>query len=193
MTGVVGGLTHAEVLRRFDAIVDFAGVEDFIDSPLRTYSSGMRMRLAFSVAIHLEPEVLLVDEVLAVGDVTFQQQCLERIARQKLAGCSIVLISHEASLIRELCDEALWLSHGETRALGPASGGRPVPRRDGAGGGERPKEPGPPVHAPSGASEVPVTADRLGTGELRIDEARLLGEAGEPLAELWSSRSLRVE
>jgi lipopolysaccharide transport system ATP-binding protein len=119
--GVISGLTRAEVAARFEAIVRFAELEDFIDSPLRTYSSGMIMRLAFAVAAHIEPEVLLIDEVLAVGDLAFQEKCLERIRAFKAGGCTILLVSHDAGQVADLCDEALWLRGGRLAAHGPAA------------------------------------------------------------------------
>jgi lipopolysaccharide transport system ATP-binding protein len=119
--GVVGGLTRAEVSRRFDSIVAFAELEHFIDSPLRTYSSGMSMRLAFAIAIHTDPELLLVDEVLAVGDLAFQRKCVERIARFKRDGSTIVLVSHDITLVRTLCDDAVWLHQGRVAQAGRAA------------------------------------------------------------------------
>lgn len=112
ITGVIGGLTRREVAQRFDAIVAFSELSAFIDNPLRTYSTGMQMRLAFAIAVHGEPEILLIDEVLSVGDLSFERKCLERIAQFKAAGCTIVLASHDTTLIQDLCDEALWLSAG---------------------------------------------------------------------------------
>ncbi|MEG4575936.1 Wzt carbohydrate-binding domain-containing protein [Microcoleus sp. N3A4] len=115
---VVAGLTSREVARRFDDIVEFAELKQFIDSPMRTYSTGMKMRLAFSVAVHTDPEVLLVDEHLSVGDVAFQTKCLNKITEFKNQGCAIVLISHTASQIQKMCDRALWLKSGEIVAYG---------------------------------------------------------------------------
>ncbi|MEP6516686.1 Wzt carbohydrate-binding domain-containing protein [Microcoleus vaginatus] len=115
---VVAGLTRREVARRFDDIVEFAELKQFIDSPTRTYSTGMKMRLAFSVAVHTDPEVLLVDEHLSVGDVAFQTKCLNKITEFKNQGCAIVLISHTASQIQKMCDRALWLKSGEIVAYG---------------------------------------------------------------------------
>jgi lipopolysaccharide transport system ATP-binding protein len=112
VSGVVHGLTRAEVRRRFDSIVAFAEVEDFIDSPLRIYSSGMAMRLRFAVAIHMEPEILLIDEVLSVGDQAFSRKCLDRINQFKANGCTIVLITHGLDDVRTMCDEAIWLDGG---------------------------------------------------------------------------------
>lgn len=107
------GFTRAEARDRFDEIVAFSGIADFIDEPLRTYSSGMVMRLAFSVAINLDPDILLIDEVLAVGDATFQEKCHKKIRDFRSAGKSLVCVSHGKSTIRELCDRAIWLDHGE--------------------------------------------------------------------------------
>jgi len=118
VSGVIAGLTRHEVAQRFDSIVAFAELQQSIDSPLRTYSSGMQMRLAFAVAIHTEPEILLIDEVLAVGDLAFQRKCLQRIARFKAEGCTILLVSHDATLIQQLCDEVLWLRGGRLVAHG---------------------------------------------------------------------------
>jgi len=120
VNGVVAGLLSREVMQRFDEIVEFAEIERFIDNPVRTYSTGMKMRLAFSVAVHTQPEVLLVDEHLAVGDRDFQDKCLARIDQMKAAGCAIVLVSHNTDQISSLCDRAIWLERGEIKAIGPA-------------------------------------------------------------------------
>jgi len=118
VNGVINGLTRREITHRFDSIVAFAELEEFIDSPLRTYSTGMQMRLAFAVATHTHPDILLIDEVLAVGDLAFQRKCLDRIGQFKSEGCSIVLVSHDTGLVAELCDEALWLRAGRVAAYG---------------------------------------------------------------------------
>lgn len=121
LAGILNGLTRRQVLARFDAIVDFAEIADAIDSPVRTYSSGMQMRLAFAVAVHTDPDLLLIDEVLAVGDAAFQRKCLDRIRRFKADGCSILIVSHDDHVVADLCDEALWLDHGRLVADGPAA------------------------------------------------------------------------
>jgi lipopolysaccharide transport system ATP-binding protein len=121
ISGVINGLTRREVAQRLDSIVAFSELEDFIDSPLHTYSTGMQMRLAFAVATHTHPEILLIDEVLAVGDLAFQRKCLDRIAEFKAEGCTIVLVSHDAGLVADLCDDALWLCAGRTTAYGAAA------------------------------------------------------------------------
>jgi lipopolysaccharide transport system ATP-binding protein len=113
VNGVIGGLTRREVAERFDEIVTFAELESFIDSPIRTYSTGMQMRLGFAIAIHARPELLLIDEILSVGDHSFQGTCLDRIARSKAEGCTILIVSHDTGQISEFCDEAIWLNHGK--------------------------------------------------------------------------------
>ena len=118
ITAIVAGLSRSEVARRFDRIVEFAELERFINNPVRTYSSGMMMRLAFSVAVHTDPDILLVDEFLSVGDLSFQTKCLNRIAEMKEKGCAIVLVSHDASQVERLCDRALWLRKGEVVVYG---------------------------------------------------------------------------
>jgi len=120
ISGVVAGLTRREVEQRFEAIVDFAELQEFIDNPLRTYSTGMRVRLAFAVAVHIEREILLIDEVLSVGDLAFRRKCMERIAQFKTQGRTILFVSHDIRSIVELCDEALWLHGGRIAAYGPA-------------------------------------------------------------------------
>jgi homopolymeric O-antigen transport system ATP-binding protein len=118
--GVASGLLRREVRERFDAIVAFAELEAFIDDPLRTYSSGMQMRLAFAVATAAPADVLLVDEVLAVGDLPFRERCIGRIAELRAAGCAVILVSHDPEQIRALCDEALHLEGGAIVAKGAA-------------------------------------------------------------------------
>lgn len=119
--GVIGGLSRREVKRRFDEVVAFAELESFIDNPLRTFSTGMRLRLAFSVATLIEPVILLVDEVLTVGDLAFQHKCVRRIELLKAKGCTLVVCTHDPGLIRELCDSAVWLDAGRVAAAGSAA------------------------------------------------------------------------
>jgi ABC-type polysaccharide/polyol phosphate transport system ATPase subunit len=119
LNGTLLGRTRREIAERFDWIVDFAELWDFIDAPLRTYSTGMVARLGFAVATAWEPEVLLVDEVLAVGDQGFQKKCQARLAEFRRAGATILLVSHSPELVRGLCGRALWLDGGRVRALGP--------------------------------------------------------------------------
>jgi len=115
------GLSRRRTNELFEDIVEFSGVREFIDEPLRTYSTGMIMRLAFSVAIHREPEILLIDEVLAVGDAAFQSKCLERIHRFRNSGRTLLCVSHATGILQKLCDRALWLDHGELMLTAPVN------------------------------------------------------------------------
>lgn len=119
MSAAVLGMRRSDVIRRFDEIVDFAGVEAFLDTPIKRYSSGMQVRLGFAVAAHLEPEVLFVDEVLAVGDAAFQAKCLGRIEQIGASGRTVVFVSHSMPAILRLCPRALLLDRGQTVAQGP--------------------------------------------------------------------------
>jgi len=118
--GLVSGLTRREVAARFTEIVDFAELWDYIDAPMRTYSSGMYMRLAFATAINLDPDIVIVDEVLAVGDLRYQRKCFNRLMDLKHAGKTIIVVSHDMGQIETLCDEVIWLDLGRVRAQGPA-------------------------------------------------------------------------
>jgi len=118
INGIMLGLSKREVARRFDEIVEFAELRDFIDAPVKTYSSGMYMRLGFAVAIHVDPDVLLVDEVLAVGDESFTHKCLDKFAEFKRRGKTILLVTHSLGLVERFCDDALWLDAGTIRAHG---------------------------------------------------------------------------
>jgi ABC-type polysaccharide/polyol phosphate transport system ATPase subunit len=118
INGMMLGLSRREVASQFDAIVAFAELEDFIDAPVKTYSSGMYMRLGFSVAIHVDPDILLVDEVLAVGDEAFTHKCLDKFSEFRRRGKTIVLVTHSLDLIERLCDEAIWLDQGLVKAQG---------------------------------------------------------------------------
>ena len=109
------GLSKREIAQRFDEIVEFAELEDFIDAPVKTYSSGMYMRLGFAVAIHVDPDVLLVDEVLAVGDEGFTHKCLDKFGEFRRRGKTILLVTHSLGLVERFCDEALWLDGGQVR------------------------------------------------------------------------------
>lgn len=120
LNAAILGLPKKEIDLRFDDIVSFAGLERFIDHPVKNYSSGMFVRLGFSVAINVEPEILLVDEVLAVGDEEFQRRCLAKIRQFRTEGRTVVVVTHSLATVQTLCDRALWLDHGEPKALGAA-------------------------------------------------------------------------
>lgn len=198
INGVMLGLTKGEIARRFEEIVEFAELEDFIDSPVKTYSSGMYMRLGFAVAVHVDPDVLLVDEVLAVGDEGFSLKCLDKFAEFKRRGKTIVLVTHGLGLVERYCDEAVWVDAGRIRGRGDprrvvhayttdvakneesalASADRKVQEAAETSGG---REGG----APEAAADPPVVTDeppsdmfraaqgRWGSGPVRIDRVAL--------------------
>jgi ABC-type polysaccharide/polyol phosphate transport system ATPase subunit len=118
LNGSVLGFSHQEMLRKFPSIVEFAELHDFIDAPLRTYSSGMYARLGFAVATDTRPDILLIDEILAVGDESFQRKCIERINGFREQGSTILIIAHSMDTIRLMCQRAAWLHHGELKIVG---------------------------------------------------------------------------
>jgi lipopolysaccharide transport system ATP-binding protein len=164
LNGSVLGMTRAEISRKFDEIVAFSSVEKFIDIPIKRYSSGMKVRLAFSVAAHLEPEILIVDEVLAVGDLNFQQKCLGKMEEVAHTGRTVLFVSHNMGAMKNLCKTGVWLKNGEIAASGDISSvaGAYVKSLD--ENRVRPLD----------------AAQRAGTGEARITSATLLDETGQP-------------
>lgn len=118
INGIMLGLTRREIDQRFDSIVEFSGIGDFIDQPVKTYSSGMYVRLGFAVAVHVDPDVLLIDEVLSVGDEEFSAKCIAKIQEMKYRGVTLVFVTHQLEQVRTLCDRAMWLDHGEVEAIG---------------------------------------------------------------------------
>lgn len=121
LNGAILGLSRKQVDASVDEIIEFAGIDEFIDSPVKVYSSGMVVRLGFSIAIKVDPEILIVDEVITVGDEEFQRKCMDHLFKLRTAGTTIVLVSHAHELLRELCDKGVWIDHGSQQALGPVS------------------------------------------------------------------------
>jgi ABC-type polysaccharide/polyol phosphate transport system ATPase subunit len=115
------GLSRSRTADVFQQIVEFSGIEEFIDEPLRTYSTGMIMRLAFSVAVHVDPEILLIDEVLAVGDQAFQAKCFDKIHQLRAGGKTLLCVSHASGMVQQLCDRAIWLDCGQLIMSGAVS------------------------------------------------------------------------
>jgi ABC-type polysaccharide/polyol phosphate transport system ATPase subunit len=120
MNAAMHGVSRAEVLERMDDIVQFAELDKFLDSPLKHFSSGMYLRLAFSVAMNMSPDILLADEILAVGDIAFQERCLQRVADAAANGLTVLFVSHDMAAISRLCDQVVWLDQGSARKVGPA-------------------------------------------------------------------------
>jgi ABC-2 type transport system ATP-binding protein len=164
LNGSILGLSKQQLDARFDEIVDFAGVEQFIDQPVKNFSSGMYVRLGFSVAINVEPDVLLVDEVLAVGDVSFQEKCMAKFADLKRRGKTVVVVSHAMGSMRDMCDEVAWLEGG--RLLDTGVPGPIIDRY---------------MDAEHGATSTPDGGGpRFGSGEAQIAKVTVLGRTGQP-------------
>jgi ABC-type polysaccharide/polyol phosphate transport system ATPase subunit len=182
ITGLLLGLTRKQIAGRFAEIVRFAGVEEFLDAPVKTYSSGMAVRLGFAIAAHSDPDVLLVDEVLAVGDEAFSHRALEKFSEFERAGKTLVFVSHDLALVAERCRRALWLEGGRLAADGPAP--QTVARyRDHVAEGEGRRRLGEPQ--PGGG--------RIGSGAATILAARLLDGAGRPAGRLRAGEPASLE
>lgn len=121
LNAAIMGFSKSEIKKRLNEIVEFSELEDFIHEPVRNYSSGMYMRLAFSVATVIDPEILLVDEVLAVGDAAFQEKCLRRLKQLQAQGVTIVLVTHDSGIVERFCDQAVWLHNSRVRMIGDAT------------------------------------------------------------------------
>lgn len=172
LSGAILGMRRAEIVRKFDQIIGFAEVEDFVDTPVKHYSSGMYVRLAFAVAAHLEPEILLVDEVLAVGDAAFQKKCLRKMSEVAREGRTVVIVSHSIPIVENLCGSALLLERGRIVGAGET---RSVVRRYLASSGV------------SGASaDLGSTRERSGSGEVRFSLIEIRGLDGERLSSVRS-------
>lgn len=178
LNGAILGMRKGEIDRKFDEIVDFAGVETFIDTPVKRYSSGMRMRLAFSVAAHLEPEILIIDEVLAVGDAEFQKKCLGKMKHVAGHGRTVLFVSHNMGAVSALCSKALVLDQGEIRFEGSATDGIAHYLR----------KVGENAAIPVGERE-----DRSGTQELKMTSVRFLNGAGESTDTIGAGDDLAIE
>lgn len=176
---IVAGLTRRQALARLREIADFAELERYMDQPLRTYSDGMRLRLAFATAISVDPEILLIDEVLAVGDIRFRDKCMQRLQELKSVGVTAVVASHSMGQLRSLCDRALWIADGRVRALGAVD--------DVITSYESAMEETAPEREPG-----PLGTKRLGTGEIEIVAVTLLSASGTPASTVRAGGEVTV-
>ena len=184
ISGLLLGLSRREIAGRFDEIVRFAELEEFLDAPLKTYSSGMAVRLGFSIAAHCDPDVLLVDEVLAVGDEAFSHRCLEKFAEFERAGKTILVVSHDLALVSQRCRRALWLDRGRLEADGPAPETIALYReRVAREEGQRRQDPAP----------APARPGRIGSGAAVLEEVRLLDDSGRPAGRISSGRPASLQ
>ncbi len=177
LNGSILGLSRRQIDAQFDSIVDFAGLEQFIDTPVKNYSSGMYVRLGFSVAINVNPEVLMVDEVLAVGDENFQRKCMEKFKDFRDQGRTVVIVSHALGTMRTMCDEVAWLDHGRLLAVGRPS--ELVDQYIGASHEDRGE--------PQGAERGP----RWGSGELQVVGTELL-HRGDPVTRVATGEPVTI-
>ncbi len=191
--GVLAGLLRSEVEARADAIIGFAELEGHIDDPVRTYSAGMKLRLGFAVAVHVEPAILLIDEVLSVGDLAFQQKCLARIREFQARGCAIVLISHDLHQVGSSCDRALWLDRGKVRALGDAADVVAAYTRAVSDETLRRTVSAPADHRLESGVTLRSGENRLGSQEATIAGVRLRDGEGRPASSIASGAALTVE
>jgi lipopolysaccharide transport system ATP-binding protein len=180
LNGAILGMKRAEIASRFDEIVAFSGVERFLDTPVKRYSSGMFIRLGFAVAAHLEPEVLLIDEVLAVGDADFQRKCLGKMRDVANEGRAVVFVSHNLSAVQQLCTRAMWIDDGHLRIDDTPE--KVVDHYLATTG----------ARASGGVSMIPETADRIGTGEARLRRVVIEDREGVPLDEVPLGEPFRV-
>jgi len=213
INGIMLGLTRREIARRFDEIVEFAELEDFIDAPVKTYSSGMYMRLGFAVAIHVDPDVLLIDEVLAVGDEGFTHKCLDKFGDFRRRGKTVLLVTHSLALVERFCDEALWIdgglgrAHGDPRRVVGAyitdvekSEERALAAADARAQEHAEAEPvaEPAVSDPVAAAETPddgfkASEGRWGSRDVEITAVNLIGEDGQPCHVFHSGEAVTIE
>jgi ABC-type polysaccharide/polyol phosphate transport system ATPase subunit len=194
INGIMLGLTKREIAKRFDEIVEFADLREFIDAPVKTYSSGMYVRLGFAVAVHVDPDVLLIDEVLAVGDEAFTHKCLDKFAEFRRRGKTILLVTHSLSLVERFCDEALWLdggvakSHGDPRRvvaeyISDVAKSEDLQIAADDAKAQQSVAPAPAAEPPS--EERPpdmfqATEGRWGSRDVEITDVTFVGEAGQP-------------
>lgn len=184
LSGALSGMGRAEMKRKFDAIVDFSELEAFMDMPVKHYSSGMFARLAFAVSIHLEPEALLVDEVLAVGDQAFQQKCLDRIGALRENGITICMVSHALDTIRLMCPRAIWFDHGRVLADGETEAvARQYLDRLNAAEAQR---------LTAAQTQAAGAAHRWGTGQIEITRVYLTDVANQERAIFETGEALTI-
>jgi ABC-type polysaccharide/polyol phosphate transport system ATPase subunit len=200
INGIMLGLSRKEIDRRFDRIVEFSGIGEFLDQPVKTYSSGMYVRLGFAVAVHVDPEILLIDEVLSVGDEEFSQRCIAKIQEMKARGATLVFVTHQLALVKELCDRAVWIERGAMAAIGDparvidaylqevaghhhvAPGEIPIARPDA----------GPPATVDEPEEKDPLEEERWGSGEALITDVSLRDDRGRQLVALGGRNPVTI-
>jgi ABC-type polysaccharide/polyol phosphate transport system ATPase subunit len=175
------GMSRREIETRFDDIVDFAGVGEFLDTPVRFYSSGMYVRLGFAVAVNVSPEILIIDEVITVGDEEFQRKCFDYLYELRKAGVTIVVVTHSLPIVQSVCDHAAWLDHGVLQQAG-----RSIDVVDSYIQHVNEQERAAAVH------DAEQITDHFGTGEIVVDRIEFLNEAGSPANATTSGESFTI-
>ena len=195
INGIMLGLSRREIDRRFEKIVEFSGIRPFLDQPVKTYSSGMYVRLGFAVAVHVDPDILLIDEVLSVGDEEFSQKCVAKIQEMKYRGVTLLVVTHQLDLVRNLCDRALWLDGGSMAGLGEPIriidaylqhvSGHDLPDRaddESAPGSEEPVD-----------EDALIEEERWGSGEVLLSRVSLLDRKGHELVAAGTGSAVTIE
>lgn len=182
LNGALYGLSRIEISNQLDSIIDFSQVENFIDTPVKRYSSGMYVRLAFAVAAHLQPEILIVDEVLAVGDVDFQKKCVDKMQEVSKSGRTILFVSHNLQTIRSLCNNCIVLKHGKISFRGSTS--EAINQYVGTKNSN---------NDCSGLVKFDRNSERYGTGEVLIEEILVKNSMGEPTNTLFYQEDFSIE
>ena len=178
INGAILGMNRKEVKKKFDEIVDFAGVEDFIETPIKRYSSGMTVRLGFAVAAHLDPDVLIVDEVLAVGDASFQKKCLDKMEGISKSGKTILFVSHNMASIEAICNKGIWLKKGIIREIGPTHSTIKNYLED---------------VTPKTKFKIKDRTDRIGSGEIILEKVSFLDDQGNESSNVRTGSFFAVE
>ncbi len=192
INGIMLGLSRREIEKRFDAIVEFSGIGEFIDQPVKTYSSGMYVRLGFAVAVHVDPEILLIDEVLAVGDEEFSQKCIAKIQEMKYRGVTLLFVTHQLDQARNLCDRALWLDHGAAAAIGDPA--RVVDDYlQAVSGGVGAGAPAGPTGETPAATSKDSEEERWGSGEVILKRVAVTDDKGRELVALGAGSAVAIE
>jgi ABC-type polysaccharide/polyol phosphate transport system ATPase subunit len=185
INGIMLGLSRREVDQRFDKIVEFSGISEFLDQPVKTYSSGMYVRLGFAVAVHVDPDVLLIDEVLSVGDEEFSARCIAKIQEMKYRGVTLLFVTHQLDQVRNLCDRALWLDHGRTEAIGDPMRVVDAYLQEVSGTPAAPPAPEEAAPAPEEEKKPKETdEERWGSGEIVLRRVALTDHQGRELIAL---------
>jgi lipopolysaccharide transport system ATP-binding protein len=179
LAGAMLGMKDAEIRRRLEAIIDFSGVEASLDSPVKHYSTGMYMRLAFAVAAHIDPEILLVDEVLAVGDAQFQKKCMQRMETLRQNGQTVLFVSHSMQAVARLCERAYWLDSGKLRAEGNVGDVVSAYLKEG--------------YARAGEQQWPDSSFAPGDGVVRLRRVRVSGLDGETASSINIGEGFHIE